>query len=56
MQISPERFKHLLSLVRPKFYKQDTAFRKAIPAAERLALTLRFLEAGDAQKSLSSQQ
>jgi len=51
--MSPERFEHLLELVGPKISKKDTRFRNAIPAAERLALTLRFLASGDNQKSLS---
>eukprot|EP00795_Rhopilema_esculentum_P005709 gene5709-10959_t len=51
--MSPERFDHLLTLVSPKIAKKDTSFRKSIPAAERLALTLKFLATGDAQQSLS---
>ena len=51
--MSPERFDHLLALVGPKIAKKDTSFRKSISAAERLALTLRFLATGDAQQSLS---
>ena len=41
--MSPERFEHLLQLTGHKLSKKDTRFRKAIPTAERLALTLRFL-------------
>ena len=51
--MSPERFEHLLQLIGPKITKEDTRFRKSIPAGERLALTLRFLASGDSQKSLS---
>ena len=51
--MSPERFEHLLQLTGHKLSKKDTRFRKAIPTAERLALTLRFLASGDSQKSLS---
>ena len=51
--MSPNRFEHLLSLVQPLIVKQDTKFRKAIPPAERLAITLRFLATGDSQQSLS---
>ena len=51
--MSPERFEHLLQLTGHKLSKKDTRFRKAIPAAERLAFTLRFLASGDSQKSLS---
>ena len=51
--MSPERFQHLLDLVRPHIEKADTKFRKAISAAERLAITLRFLATGDSQQTLS---
>ena len=36
-----------------KVIKTRYSFQKSIPAAERLALTLRFLASGDSQKSLS---
>ena len=51
--MSPDRFEHLLSLVGPSIQKSDTNFRKSIPAAERLALTLRYLASGDSQQSLT---
>lgn len=51
--MSPDRFQHLLSLVCPIIAKKDTNMRKAIPAAERLAITLRFLATGDSQQTLS---
>lgn len=44
---------HLLSLVGPLIIKKDTNFRKAIPPAQRLMLTLRFLASGDSQISLT---
>ena len=47
--MSPERFQHLLSLVRPLIEKEDIKFRKAISPAERLAITLRFLATDDSQ-------
>ena len=53
--MSPERFEHLLSLVAPIITKTDTNFRKAIPAEQRLMLTLRFLASGDSQISLHFQ-
>lgn len=53
--MSKERFDHLLWLVSPLITKQDTRFRKAIPANERLALTLRYLASGESQVSLSFQ-
>ena len=52
MRMSSERFRHLLSLLEPKICKQDTALCRAIPPAERLALTLRFLATEDEQQSL----
>ena len=51
--MSPERFDHLLRLVGPLITKKNTRFRDAIPAGERLAITLRFLASGDSQISLS---
>ena len=51
--MSPNRFQHLLELVRPLITKRDTKMRKAIIAEERLAVTLRFLATGDSQQSLS---
>ena len=49
----PERFRHLLSLVEPKMYKQSTVFRRVIPAVECPALIVRFLATADTQQSLS---
>ncbi|CAN7937555.1 unnamed protein product, partial [Ixodes hexagonus] len=40
-------FKELLGKVRPLIVKQDTAFQQAIPAGERLAITLRYLATGE---------
>ena len=51
--MSPERFEHLLQLSSRKLSKRDTRFRKSIPTAEHLELTLRFLASSDSQKSLS---
>ena len=39
-------FNSLLSIISPKITKKDTHLRKAIPAGERLALTLRYLATG----------
>jgi len=39
-------FELLLSKVTPAITRQDTIMRKSIPAAERLALTLRWLASG----------
>lgn len=40
-------FEELLGKVRPLITKQDTTFRQAIPAGERLAITLRYLATGE---------
>lgn len=45
-------FQALLKLIEPKIMKQDTNYRTAISARERLALTLRFLATGDSYSSL----
>ena len=50
---SPERFDHLLTLVREQIEKKDTAFRKSSPAAGRLAITSHYLASGETQQSLS---
>jgi hypothetical protein len=51
--MSPESFECLLAHVGPLITKQSTKFREAIPAAERLTLTLRYLASGDSQQSMS---
>lgn len=51
-RMCPKDFEALLKLVEPKIMKIDTNYRIAIPAAERLAVTLRFLATGDSYSSL----
>ena len=51
--MSPQGFDHLLSLVGSSIKKSDTNFRKAIPPAECVAITLRSLASGESQHSLS---
>lgn len=46
-------FEHLLIAIGHKIAKQDTSFRDAVPAREKLAITLRFLASGDSYQSLS---
>ena len=43
----------MLDLVCPHIEKEDTKFQKAISAAEKLAITLRFLATRDSQQTLS---
>ncbi|XP_060881928.1 uncharacterized protein LOC132953338 [Metopolophium dirhodum] len=52
-RMSPSQFNELLNMVIPSITKNDTNFRKAIPAQDRLAITLRFLATGDFYYSLS---
>lgn len=53
--MTPEIFQTVLNLVEPKIVKQDTNYRKTIPAKERLALTLffHFLATGNSYSSLA---
>ena len=51
--MSPDRFKHLLSLVAPSISKQTSRFRKPISAEQRLVVILRYLATGETQQSLS---
>uniref|UniRef100_A0A6P7FE40 Putative nuclease HARBI1 n=1 Tax=Diabrotica virgifera virgifera TaxID=50390 RepID=A0A6P7FE40_DIAVI len=45
-------FQTLLDLIGPVISRKDTSFRAAIPASERLAVTLRFFASGDSYHSL----
>ena len=51
MRLTPQRFDHLLSLVRPELVKECWS-PKPIAPSERLALTLRYLASGDSQDRL----
>ena len=46
LRMDPTTFDELLNLVGPLITRKDTRMRSAIPAGERLALTLRFLATG----------
>ena len=46
IRMSPGLFEGLLEKVAPFIQKQNTSFRKAIPAGMRLAITLRYLATG----------
>ncbi|KAL5237399.1 hypothetical protein ACI65C_004809 [Semiaphis heraclei] len=52
-RMSSSDFEYILNKIGPDITKQDTNMRKAIPAQERLAITLRFLASGDSFVSLS---
>lgn len=49
--MSPERFDHLLSLVKNDLEPKPSRFRKGISAEEKLLVTLRYLATGDSQQS-----
>ena len=51
-RMDPDFFFHLLEKLRPNITKKDTNYRKAIPPALRLALTLRYYASGDSYMSL----
>ena len=50
--MSPNRFEHLLELIKPMIMKKN-AVREVIPPDECLAIALRFLASGESQTSLS---
>jgi hypothetical protein len=45
--MSASKFEFVINLIGEKISKKDTAFGKAVPVQERLALTLRFLASSD---------
>ena len=47
LRVNSATFEELLGIVGPHITYQDTHLRQAIPAGERLALTLRFLASGE---------
>ena len=53
VRMTPERFEHLFNIVGPLIAKQDTNYRKSIPAKKRLVITLRYLAEGCSQQALS---
>nr|XP_042911387.1 uncharacterized protein LOC122272161 [Parasteatoda tepidariorum] len=46
LRMDQESFDHLLDLLRPDIEKKDTKMREAIPASQRLSITLRYLSSG----------
>ena len=51
--MTTERFDHLFRLIKEQSEKKDTRLRKSIPAASRLAITLRHLASSETRQSLS---
>ena len=52
--MSPSTFEELLSFVAPNIKKESTVMRDPIGPSERLALTLRYLVTGDAQRTIAA--
>ncbi|KAG8232986.1 hypothetical protein J437_LFUL012633 [Ladona fulva] len=53
LRMSVEQFNELLSLIEPEISKKDTVMRNAIPARQKLEVTLRYLASGDNFQSLA---
>ena len=53
LRMNPERFEHLLSLVKDKISKENTNVRTSISPRKRLVLTIRFLATRISQQNLS---
>lgn len=53
MRMTRNMFEYLLSKVEPLITKMETNMRKPIPAAARLAMTIRYLATGDGLHSIS---
>ncbi|ERL87289.1 hypothetical protein D910_04684 [Dendroctonus ponderosae] len=55
-RMSYEKFQELLSIIKSDLTRENTTFayyKRSIPPAERLAVTLRFLATGDSFKTIS---
>ncbi|GFX84353.1 protein ALP1-like [Trichonephila clavipes] len=55
LRMDASTFEELVALVSPSIERKNISMRKAIPAAERIALTLKYLTTGERQSSLSYQ-
>ncbi|XP_054709131.1 uncharacterized protein LOC129218835 [Uloborus diversus] len=53
LRMDTDTFQFLLQKIEPLISKQDTVMRRAIPAGERLAITLRYLATGKTQSSMA---
>lgn len=52
LRLDGESFDELLKMVKPKIEKQNTKLRDAIPASQRLSITLRYLGTGNTFEDL----
>lgn len=52
LRMNAASYDELLDMVRPLIQKEDTIMREAIPASERLSITLRFLATGNSFEDL----
>jgi hypothetical protein len=52
VRVPPALFRELLERVGPRIQKKDTHWRKALPAALKIAVTLRYLATGNSYRSL----
>lgn len=46
LRMDENTYEHLLNLIKSRIEKQDTVMRQAIPANQRLSVTLRYLVSG----------
>jgi hypothetical protein len=52
LRVEPAMFQEILGRVHDRIVKQDTNYRRAVPAGMRLAITLRFLATGASYRDL----
>ncbi|GFS95609.1 hypothetical protein TNCV_885791 [Trichonephila clavipes] len=55
LRMDVSTFEELVALVSPRIERKNTSMKKTIPAAERIASTLRYLTTGETQSFLSCQ-
>ena len=52
LRVDVAAFEELLAMIKPKIEKQNTIMRDAVPASQRLSITLRFLATGNTFEDL----